>query len=78
LPLALDKIKRLDFARRERGLAFQIQVDGGVTASNAGELVRAGTDILVAGSAVFAPPKPLSETIGVLRAAIESAGALEI
>ncbi len=78
LPLALDKIKRLDFERRERGLAFQIQVDGGVTASNAGELVRAGTDILVAGSAVFAPPKPLSETIGVLRAAIESAGALEI
>ncbi len=78
LPLALDKIKRLDSVRRERALSFQIQVDGGVSASNAGELVRAGTDILVAGSAVFSPPKPLSETVGALRAAVESADALEI
>ena len=78
LPLALDKIRRLDARRRERGLAFHIQVDGGVSAHNAGELVRAGVDILVAGSAVFAPPKPLSETVGALRAAVASADSLDI
>jgi len=78
LPLAVDKIKRLDFERRERGLGFQIQVDGGVSAHNAGELVRAGANILVAGSAVFAPPKPLSETVGAFQAAVRGAHSLEI
>lgn len=78
LPLALDKIRRLDALRRERGLDFLIQVDGGVSAGNAGEVVRAGADILVAGSAVFAPPKPLAQTVGALRAAVVGADSLSI
>ena len=53
LAASLPKISRLDRARRERGLSFQIQVDGGVTAANAADLAAAGSDILVAGSSVF-------------------------
>lgn len=50
---SLPKISRLDRERRERGLSFKIQVDGGVTAANAADLAAAGCDILVAGSSVF-------------------------
>ncbi len=78
LPLALPKIRDLARMREERGLAFYIQVDGGVSAANAEELVRAGADILVAGSAVFAPPAPLEETVGALRASVVRAFATEI
>ena len=53
IPRALDKIKGLDEIRKERGLDFLIEVDGGVTLDNAVEIAEAGADILVAGSAVF-------------------------
>lgn len=78
LPLALDKIRSLDQRRREQGLGFKIQVDGGVSPANAAELVRVGVDILVAGSAIFSPPKPLSETVGAMRSAIESAFEVQV
>ncbi len=44
-----------------------IEVDGGVNATNAPELVKAGADILVAGSFVFNAPNP-EETIAALKA----------
>ena len=50
---ALDKIEELASVREELGLNFQIEVDGGVSLTNAQSLVDAGCDILVAGSAVF-------------------------
>lgn len=53
IPRALDKIKALDKIRKEQGLEFLIEVDGGVTLNNAVEIAEAGADILVAGSAVF-------------------------
>lgn len=53
LAASLPKVSKLDRARRERGLSFKIQVDGGVTAANAADLAAAGCDILVAGSSVF-------------------------
>lgn len=53
IPRALDKIKALDQWRKERGLDFLIEVDGGVTLDNAVEIAEAGADMLVAGSAVF-------------------------
>lgn len=53
IPRALDKIKCLNQWRKEEGLDFLIEVDGGVTLDNAVEIAEAGADILVAGSAVF-------------------------
>jgi ribulose-phosphate 3-epimerase len=53
LPGALDKVRRLRAQVSARGLATQIEVDGGVDAGNARTLVAAGAEVLVAGSAVF-------------------------
>ena len=46
---SVDKVRRLDREVRAAGGRLSIEVDGGVTASNAGELVAAGAEILVAG-----------------------------
>ena len=51
IPSAAEKIRRLASVRENR--PFLIQVDGGVTAENAGELRAIGADVLVAGSAIF-------------------------
>lgn len=53
IPECMDKIKKLDKWRKERKLSFMIEVDGGVTESNAAELAKAGCDIFVAGSSIF-------------------------
>ncbi len=55
LPLALDKIAHLAELRAEMGLNFRIEVDGGVAHDTVARVVEAGADMLVAGSAVFAP-----------------------
>ena len=66
IPRALDKIRKLDQIRKENGYHFQIEVDGGVNFENCDTLKEAGTDILVAGSAVFkaANRREAIETIG--------------
>ena len=51
IPSALDKVRKLRALVGARPI--DIEVDGGVTAENAGEIVRAGANALVAGSAVF-------------------------
>lgn len=58
IPRVLDKVARLDAMRRERGIPFMIQVDGGVGLGNAKQLVQAGADVLVAGNAVFKAADP--------------------
>jgi ribulose-phosphate 3-epimerase len=57
LPLALDKIAHLAELREEMGLNFRIEVDGGVAHDTVARVVEAGADMLVAGSAIFAPGK---------------------
>jgi len=53
IPSCLNKIKELkEWVNRER-LPVLIQVDGGINADTAPDVIRAGADILVAGSAVF-------------------------
>ena len=56
-----DTYARLDVLKAEidaQGLNVPIEVDGGVSAANAGELIRHGAEILVAGSAVFKAQEP--------------------
>jgi len=50
---AMDKIRQLRKRIDDPGLKVEIEVDGGVKPDNAAEIIRAGADILVAGSAVF-------------------------
>lgn len=53
IPGALHKIETLASVRQRRGLAYRIEVDGGVALDTVGPLVRAGAELLVAGNAVF-------------------------
>ena len=53
IPGSLHKIEALARIRESRGLSFRIEVDGGVDLETIGSVVRAGADLLVAGSAVF-------------------------
>ncbi len=55
---AIARIAQLDAMRRERGLSFFIEVDGGINAENAARCVAAGVDVLVAGNALFAAQDP--------------------
>ncbi|MDR2131896.1 MAG: ribulose-phosphate 3-epimerase, partial [Clostridiales Family XIII bacterium] len=55
-PAGIEKVRRLAELRAERGLSFQIEVDGGVGLGNARALAEAGTDIFVTGSALFGAP----------------------
>ena len=48
-----DKIRRLRAMIQERNLKVDIEVDGGITLDNAGMLIEAGANVLVAGSAVY-------------------------
>ena len=58
IPRSLDKIRRLRRWREERRLNFAIEIDGGVSRDNVAEIVKAGCDWLVAGSAVFHSADP--------------------
>ena len=53
IPNSLKKIEELARIRQSRGLEFRIEIDGGVALDTVGDIVRAGAEILVAGSAVF-------------------------
>lgn len=55
---SLRKIESLSEIRRSRGLSFRIEVDGGVHHDTVADIVRAGAEILVAGSAIFGEGDP--------------------
>lgn len=53
LPRSVERIAHLRRLRQEMGLNFRIEVDGGVADDTVESVVRAGADMLVAGSAIF-------------------------
>ena len=58
IPYVLDKVRELDRLRREKGLTLPIQIDGGVHRENLAEVIRAGCDWIVTGSALFHSSDP--------------------
>jgi ribulose-phosphate 3-epimerase len=72
IPYTLDKVRRLDTIRRERRLAFPIEIDGGITVDNVGDVVRAGCDWIVTGSSVFHTPDPAAALAELRQAAIQA------
>lgn len=58
IPTSVEKIRRLRQMIESRGLSTKIEIDGGIDAGNILEVVEAGADILVAGSAVYGKPSP--------------------
>ena len=72
IPNSLHKIQALSRRRKELGLNFAIEIDGGVAPDNAGDITRAGCDWLVAGSSIFHTPDPGQAFLGLQRAAREA------
>jgi len=70
---SLRKIESLSEIRRERGLNFRIEVDGGVHHDTVADIVRAGAEILVAGSAIFGHGDPRESARQLLASALDSA-----
>jgi len=72
IPGSLARVARLralvEELRPEGGVA--LQVDGGVDAGNIGDLVRAGADVLVAGSSVYGHPEGVAAGMAALRARV--------
>lgn len=69
IPYSLNKIRRLKELRQELGLRYRIEVDGGVAHDTIGQVVEAGADLLVAGSAVFGAGRPEQDARELLQAA---------
>ena len=64
------KIRRLRQMLDSIGSNAWLEVDGGVHAGNAAEVVKAGADVLVAGSAIFGGTKSVAENVALLQHAI--------
>ncbi|MGI8549282.1 MAG: ribulose-phosphate 3-epimerase [Dehalococcoidia bacterium] len=73
---ALDKMRRVRQMLDARDLPADLEVDGGINEQTAPPAVRAGADLLVAGSAIYNPTGSVAEGCHRLRAAIAS-GATE-
>lgn len=60
IPRTYEKIRELRQMIEKAGSDTLIEIDGGVTLGNAGELLQAGADVLVAGSLVFGSEDPVA------------------
>lgn len=58
IPTATDKLRRLRQMIDERNLKTRIEIDGGIDASNIGEIHKAGAEIIVSGTGVFGGGNP--------------------
>ncbi len=77
IPYTLEKVRELARLRRARGLAFAIEIDGGVNKENLGDAVRAGCDWIVTGSSVFHTPDP-ARTVREMQQIARDAVALRV
>lgn len=66
----LDKIAGLRAELDKKGLAVELEVDGGINAETASSVVRAGARVLVAGSAVFHSGQTVKESLTKIRASL--------
>jgi len=66
----LDKVARLRVELDRRGLAAELEVDGGINTETAPRVVRVGARVLVAGSAVFHSGQTVKEALAKIRASL--------
>jgi ribulose-phosphate 3-epimerase len=74
IEFSLDKIRKLVQLRQELGLAFRIEVDGGVARETVARIVQAGAELLVAGNAIFGAGRPEEDARALLALARQAAG----
>jgi ribulose-phosphate 3-epimerase len=70
IPESTAKVQRLRRQLNALGSSAFLEVDGGISPANAMELIRAGADILVSGSAVFGGEQSVAKSIEDLRNAL--------
>ena len=66
IPRTYEKVRELSEMIYRRNAKTLIEVDGGVSLSNAGKLIEVGANVLVAGNTVFSSENP-TETIHLLK-----------
>jgi ribulose-phosphate 3-epimerase len=69
IPETLPKIASMRKMLDDRKLSAELEVDGGITADNAPDIVKAGADVLVAGNSVFRAKEGVSRALRRLREA---------
>ena len=69
IPGTLEKVRKLATMRAAKGLNFRIEIDGGMSLETIGAAVKAGVEIVVAGSAVFSHGDPAVNAEELLKAA---------
>ncbi len=74
IPHTLRKVEQLRHEIQRQGLETEVEVDGGVDASNAKACVDAGADVLVAGTAVFKHEGGPEAGVAALRLALSNTG----
>lgn len=67
----LSKIERLRTMILARGLDVDIEVDGGVDLETSPRCVKAGANVLIAGTSIFEGPASIRKNIGMLRSGAE-------
>jgi len=72
IPSALDKVAAIRQRIDSSGLEIRLEIDGGVTESNIGQIAAAGADTFVAGSAIFGS-SDYERTIAAMKANIAAA-----
>ena len=72
IPRTLSKVMQLENRRREMGLDFPIEIDGGISLKNVADVVRAGADWVVAGSSIYANDDPTAVIRQMLNSAREA------
>ena len=69
IPETLPRIANIRKILDDRGLSAELEVDGGINADNAPDIVEAGADVLVAGNSIFRAEEGISGAIQRLREA---------
>jgi len=69
IPATLPRIANMRKILDDRGLSAELEVDGGITADNAPDIVKAGANVLVAGNSVFRAKEGISRALQRLKEA---------
>jgi ribulose-phosphate 3-epimerase len=69
IPETLPRIANIRKILDDRGLSAELEIDGGINAGNARDIVKAGANVLVAGNSIFRAKEGISRAIQRLREA---------
>jgi ribulose-phosphate 3-epimerase len=72
IPAVLSKIAKLRAMIDSAGLSTELEVDGGIKATNVGAVISAGADVIVAGSAVYNDKISIAEAVTEMKVSMSA------